>query len=327
MKALVTGAAGFLGSHVARHLLALGMDVVAVDDLSGGYLDNVPKGAQWVHASVTDLPAMERVFGDGAFEFVFHLAAYAAEGLSPFVRRFNYQNNLQGSVNLINLSLLAQIKCFVFTSSIAVYGSAPAPMTETMTPSPEDPYGIAKYAVELDLHAARRQFGLDYIIFRPHNIYGENQNLWDPYRNVIGIFMRQALRGEPLTIFGDGQQTRAFSYVEDVAPVIARAVLEPAARGEVFNIGGDQPYTINQLTSMVGQVMGTTPEVVHLRPRAEVLHAFASHDKVRRVFHVGPSTPLREGLERMARWARAIGARDALAPPQIEVGRGLPEGW
>jgi UDP-glucose 4-epimerase len=147
-----------------------------------------------------------------------------------FVRRFNYTNNLIGSVNLINQAILSEAQCFVFTSSIAVYGQNQTPMTEDLVPQPEDPYGIAKYAVELDLAAAWRMFGLPYIIFRTHNVYGERQNTADRYRNVIGIFMNRVMAGEPMPVFGDGMQRRAFSYIDDVAPIIARSPLVPAAQ-------------------------------------------------------------------------------------------------
>ena len=243
-RSLVTGGAGFIGSHVARHCLALGHEVVVLDDLSGGFRDQVPAGASFVQGSVTDHELVQRLFAEHHFDYVYHLAAYAAEGLSHFIRRFNYANNLIGSVNLINEAVKHDVKCFVFTSSIAVYGVNQLPMTEDLTPQPEDPYGIAKYAVELDLRAAHEMFGLNSIIFRPHNVYGENQNIGDRYRNVIGIFMNQIMQGQPMTIFGDGSQTRAFSYIDDVAPIIARSVDVPAAYNQVFNVGADQPYTV-----------------------------------------------------------------------------------
>jgi len=326
-KALVTGAAGFIGSHVARHLVELGMEVVALDDLSGGFRENAPAGAQWVQMSVTDHAGLARLFATEQFTYVYHLAAYAAEGLSHFIRRYNYKTNLIGSVNLINLSVLHAVKCFVFTSSIAVYGANQLPMTEDLTPEPEDPYGISKYAVELDLAAAHRQFGLDYIIFRPHNVYGEHQNIGDKYRNVIGIFMNQVLQGQPLTIFGDGQQTRAFSYIDDVAPVIARGVLTPNAFGQVFNVGGDQPYTVNELALAVSEIMGVTPDLRHLPARHEVQHAYASHDKVRAHFDLPAPIDLHTGLSRMAAWVRQAGSRKTQDFANIEIPIGLPAGW
>ncbi|MBV8879340.1 MAG: NAD-dependent epimerase/dehydratase family protein, partial [Planctomycetaceae bacterium] len=188
--ALVTGAAGFLGSHVVDYLIdTMGMSVVAMDDLSGGSKENVHKKAKFVKGSVVDDRLVQRLFKQHTFRFVYHLAAYAAEGLSHFIRRFNYTNNLIGSVNLINASVNHKVETFVFTSSIAVYGAGQVPLTEETTPKPEDPYGVAKLAVEQDLAAAHEMFGLDYVVFRPHNVYGERQNLGDKYRNVVGIFM------------------------------------------------------------------------------------------------------------------------------------------
>ena len=200
-------------------------------------------------------------------------------------------------------------------------------MTEDLLPQPEDPYGVSKLAVELDLAAAHRQFGLDYIIFRPHNVYGEHQNIGDKYRNVIGIFMNQLLQGKPLTIFGDGEQTRAFSYIDDVAPVIARSVLTPAAYGETFNVGGDQPYTVNELAQTVARVMDARPDVIHLPARKEVKDAYASHEKAARFFGQSGSTPLEIGVGRMASWVRQVGSRQTKDFANIEVPIGLPQGW
>src|SRR5439155_712575 len=194
-----------------------------------------------------DAPLIEKLFAEHRFDYVYHLAAYAAEGLSHFIRNFNYTNNVVGSANLINESVKTDVKCFVFTSSIAVYGELKPPMREDMTPRPVDPYGIAKYAIELDLRAAHEMFGLNYVIFRPHNVYGEHQNIGDKYRNVIGIFMNQIMQDKPLTVFGDGTQTRAFSYIDDVAIPIARSVSIPEAYNQVFNVGGDTPYTVTEL--------------------------------------------------------------------------------
>jgi UDP-glucose 4-epimerase len=324
---LVTGGAGFIGSHVARHCLARGDTVVVLDDLSGGFKDQVPGGAIFVEGSVTDHGLLARLFEKHRFDYVYHLAAYAAEGLSHFIRRFNYTNNVVGSVNLINEAVKHEVKCFVFTSSIAVYGAAPLPMREDMIPEPEDPYGIAKYAVELDLRAAHEQFGLNYVIFRPHNVYGEHQNIGDRYRNVIGIFMSQIMRGEPLTIFGDGEQTRAFSYIDDVAPHIAKAVVMPDTTGQVINVGADAPFSVNQLATVVGKELGVTPTLKHLPPRNEVQHAWCDHAKARSIFGECVPVPLEEGIRRMAAWAKQVGVRESRAFQAIEVGKGLPAIW
>lgn len=326
---LVTGAAGFIGAHVARSLIAQGYHVVALDDLSGGFRENVPSGATFIEGSILDHDLIDQLFAKYQFDYVFHLAAYAAEGLSHFIKRFNYNNNLIGSVNLINAAVnTGSVKCFVFTSSIAVYGRNQLPMTEDATPMPEDPYGIAKYAVELDLKEAHEMFGLPYIIFRPHNVYGELQNIGDPYRNVIGIFMNQILQGKPMTIFGDGRQTRAFSYIDDVAPIIAASIQRPEAYNQVFNVGADQPYSVLDLAHAVARAMGVTPDIRHLEARNEVVHAFSSHEKAKRYFgDLIRNVPLEEGLARMAAWVRQVGARSGRPFGQVEVKKNMPPSW
>jgi len=285
MRSLVTGGAGFIGSHVARHCLKMGHEVTVIDDLSGGFLDQVPDGATFIQGDITDYHLINSLFSEVQYDYIYHLAAYAAEGLSHFIRRFNYSNNLIGSINLINQAIKHNVKCFVFTSSIAVYGAGQLPMHESMLPQPEDPYGIAKYAVELDLSNAHEMFGLNYIIFRPHNVYGEHQNIGDKYRNVIGIFMNQIMQGEPLTIFGDGTQTRAFSYIDDVAPHIARSVTISEAYRQVINIGADIPYTVKYLAEKVGQAFSVNSKIDFLPARKEVLHAYPDHQKAKQLFN------------------------------------------
>lgn len=327
MHSLITGGAGFIGSHVARHCLALGHEVTVLDDLSGGFADQVPAGARFIQGSITDADLVSRLFAEHRFTYVYHLAAYAAEGLSHFIRRFNYTNNLIGSVNLINEAVKHEVKCFVFTSSIAVYGANQLPMREDLTPQPEDPYGIAKYAVELDLRAAHGMFGLNSIIFRPHNVYGENQNIGDRYRNVIGIFMNQIMQGQPMTIFGDGEQTRAFSYIDDVAPTIANSVNVPEAYNGIFNIGADQPYTVNYLAQVVAAAFGVKPEIRYLPARNEVVDAYSDHSKAQRIFGQSAAISLEEGVARMARWARKVGARQSSTFKEVEVLRNMPPSW
>lgn len=326
-KSLVTGGAGFIGSHVVKHALALGHEVVVLDDLSGGFEDHIPEGAIFVHGSITDEALVTELFEQHQFDYVYHLAAYAAEGLSHFIRRFNYNNNLVGSINLINESIKHKIKCFVFTSSIAVYGKGQLPMTEEMTPIPEDPYGVSKYAVELDLRSAHEMFGLNYVVFRPHNVYGENQNIGDKYRNVIGIFMNQIMQGKSLTIFGDGTQTRAFSFIDDVAIPITKAVNTPAAYNQVFNIGADKPYEVNELAKVVCAEFGVEPNITYLNARNEVLHAYSDHTRAHEVFGAASGIDLKEGISRMADWARRVGARQSQEFGNIEITEKLPDGW
>jgi len=170
-------------------------------------------------------------------------------------------------------------------------------------------------------------FGLPYVIFRPHNVYGERQNVADKYRNVIGIFMNQVLKGKPMTIFGDGMQTRAFSYIDDVAPIIAQAPLIPGSYQRTFNVGADKPYTVLELANEVARSFGTKPDVVHLPPRNEVVHAFASHDLVNEIFDPVAPVPLTRGIDRMAQWVRAHGPMKPVEFENIEVPINMPPSW
>jgi UDP-glucose 4-epimerase len=327
-KSLVTGGAGFIGSHVAEVLVNLNHQVTVLDDLSGGFKENIVPGAEFIHGSINDNDLITCLFKEKQFDYVFHLAAYAAEGLSHFIKRFNYNNNLIGSINLINASVNYGVKCFVFTSSIAVYGASPQlPMTEDTTPHPEDSYGIAKFTVEQELKACKEMFELDYIIFRPHNVFGERQNIGDKYRNVVGIFMNQILQDKPMSVFGDGEQTRAFSYIADVAPIIAESIAVPGAYNQVFNIGADQHYSVNQLASSVATAMGVEPNIVHLPARNEVVHAYSSHDKIRKVFGDRELVSLDDGLSRMADWVKQHGARSSSKFENIEVTKNFPKAW
>jgi len=325
---LVTGGAGFIGSHVAEELVNQKHQVVVLDDLSGGFTDNVVTGAEFVHGSINDVELVNRLFAEKKFEYVFHLAAYAAEGLSHFIKRFNYNNNLIGSVNLINASINHNVKCFVFTSSIAVYGASPVlPMTEETPAHPEDSYGIAKLAVEQELKTCKEMFDLNYIIFRPHNVFGERQNIGDKYRNVVGIFMNQILQDKPMSVFGDGEQTRAFSYIADVAPIIAQSINVPEAYNQIFNVGADQHYSVNQLAESISRAMGVEPDIAHLPARNEVMHAYSSHDKVARIFGERKIYSLDEGLKRMADWVKQHGARASKKFEGVEVEKNFPKAW
>lgn len=323
----ISGGAGFIGSHLARELLKRDHRVVIIDDLSGGFVENIPDRALFACGSVSDGTFVNSVFRQYNFDFVFHLAAYAAENLSHFIKRFNYENNVIGSVNLINASVNYGVKRFIFTSSIAVYGDRNGCVTEDDTPMPEDSYGIAKLAIERELAISHKMFGLDYTIFRPHNVYGEFQNLGDPYRNVVGIFMNQLMQNKPMTIYGDGFQQRAFSYIGDVAPVLADCLVVPESKGETYNIGADTPYTVNELAEEVAHAMGRFPVVEHLPPRVEAKIAIATHTRVRRAFGERQQTSLQDGLAKMAAWAKQAGVRQSKEFTNIEVRKNLPAHW
>ena len=326
-KSLVTGCAGFIGSHVCDELLAMGHEVYGLDDLSGGYAGNVPNSVEFSIGSICNVELVDNLFKAHKFDYVFHLAAYAAEGLSHFIRRFNYENNVIGSINLINASVNHAVKRFVFTSSIAVYGHNSLSNYEEDVPYPVDPYGIAKYAVEMDLMAAAEMFGLEYTIFRPHNVYGIRQNISDKYRNVIGIFMNQAMRGESMTIFGPGDQKRCFSHISGVAPAIAQSVELTQTVGRIFNIGGDTPYTINHLARMVSKAMGVEVDMAHLPRRNEVDVATANHTAIREIFGDTEKLSLEEGLFEMAQWVTERGSSKPSEFGKIEVRKNLPESW
>jgi UDP-glucose 4-epimerase len=324
---LVTGGAGFIGSHVAEQLVRRGHRTVVLDDLSGGFEENVPAECQFVRGSILDHRLIDRLFDEHGFDYVFHLAAYAAEGLSHFIKRFNYNNNVVGSVNLINASVNHNVRRFVFTSSIAVYGAGQTPMTEEMTPKPEDSYGIAKFAVEQELRASYEMFGLEFTVFRPHNVYGERQNVGDRYRNVVGIFMNQLLNNQPMTVFGDGEQERAFTHISDVAPVIAESVEIPNARNEVFNVGADVPFTVNRLARLVADAMHHECRIQHLDARHEVKIAFSDHSKATRVFGERNNMPLEDGIRAMAAWVMRYGARTSGVFEGLEIEKNLPPSW
>jgi UDP-glucose 4-epimerase len=325
---LVTGGAGFIGSHVAKELIKMGYRVTILDDLSGGFVSNLPPEAVFIKGSVVDERLIESIFEQYHFTYVFHLAAYAAEGLSHFIRRFNYRNNLIGSVNLINESIKNEVKCFVFTSSIAVYGEGQAPFKEDTAPKPEDPYGISKLAVEMDLMNAHKMFGLNSIIFRPHNVYGENQNIGDKYRNVIGIFLNRMKKGQTLPVFGDGSQTRAFSYISDVAGPIAHSIEISEAYNQIFNIGGDQPYSVKFLAELIREQSEQGIEIEYLEARNEVLHAWSDHSKARRVFGKQMrNVPIEEGLKRMIHWVDKVETMEPTKFEGIEIEKNLPEFW
>lgn len=326
-KILVTGGAGFMGSHIVDELIKLGQEVFILDDLSGGFNENINSNAEFINGTVCDVDLVNNLFREKKFDYVFHLAAYAAEGLSHFIKHFNYQNNLIGSINLINASINNNIKCFVFTSSIAVYGASQPPMVEEMTPQPEDPYGIAKYAVELELKVSKEMFGLDYVIFRPHNVYGQRQNIGDKYRNVVGIFMNQIMQNLPITVFGDGKQKRAFTHIKDVAPIMIKSIFEPKAYNQIFNIGTDEAVTVNKLAELVFNAMGKKSEMKYLLERNEVKFAYSDHQKVKDILGYKDNILLSDGLKEMAEWAKKAGVKKSKEFNNIEILKNLPPSW
>lgn len=304
-KILITGIAGLLGSNFSRYLLSKGYEVVGIDDFSGGYRENLPEGIRCSTLNLENLSALDQFFREEKPEYIYHFAAYAAEGLSPFIRSYNYRNNLICSTNLITEAINYGIKKFIFTSSMAVYGAENTPpFTEDMRQSPSDPYGVAKYAVEMDLALANAQFGLDYSIIRPHNVVGIYQNIWDRYRNVIGIWIRQSIHGESLSVFGDGLQTRAFSDIDFYMEPLEKLMTQ--FNGETFNLGADRARTIletAQLVQKCAKNFGFSPKIQHFEARHEAKNAFCNHDKAKKWLQFNDETILENTINKMFAWA------------------------
>ena len=305
MKIFVTGCAGLLGANYTRHLLNNGHEVIGIDDLSGGYKAFIAKGEKFkfIKLNLEKRKKLVELFEEHKPDVLLHFAAYAAEGLSPFIRNFNYRNNLICSANLINECINHNTK-FIFTSSMAVYGEQEPPFTEDKKPQPVDPYGIAKYAVECDLKLAHEQFGLRYNIVRPHNVLGIYQNIWDRYRNVIGIFIRKTLNRQPILVYGDGEQTRAFSDIKYYMEPFDRLLTD--CDNETFNIGADKYFTLNEVAKTVqeiGKKYGYEVPIEYGEPRHEVKHAYCNHDKAKNLLKFEDDTKLEELIESIFVWA------------------------
>lgn len=311
-RILITGACGLLGNHLSRHLLDRGHEVIGIDNLSGGYREFMDPRVDFFELDLVNHEAVDDVFRLRQPEYVYHFAAYAAVGLSPFIRRFNYNNNVVASMNVINSCVNHNTKKIIFTSSMDVYGSAYAPpYTEELIPVPEDPYGIAKFAIEMDLKAAARTFGLRYSVVRPHNVFGVYQNIWDKYRNVLGIWIRQTLSGQDLTVYGDGGQIRSFSDVRFYMTPFE--TLMNTHDGETFNIGADTHTSIIDAATQfvdVARQRGYTPKIVHLEPRDEVRNAYCDHTKAKTLLGFQDGTDFPALLDDMLMWA----AREPMRP-------------
>ena len=328
MKIFVTGCAGLLGSNYCRHLLENGHEVIGIDNLSGGYKAFVPKGENFtfVKLNLENRKKVVELFDEHKPEVLIHFAAYAAEGLSPFIRNFNYRNNLICSANLINECIKNDTK-MIFTSSMAVYGEQEPPFTEDKRPQPIDPYGVAKYAVECDLRLAHEQFGLRYNIVRPHNVLGVYQNIWDKYRNVIGIFIRKTLNGQPILVYGDGEQTRAFSDIKYYMEPFDKLLID--YDNEIFNIGADKYFTLNEVAETVqkiGKKYGYDVPIEHGEPRHEVKHAYCDHTKAKTVLDFKDETNLEELIESMFVWAMKQPNRK-VKQMEYEVTKDMYEYW
>jgi UDP-glucose 4-epimerase len=331
MKVIITGIAGFIGSHVADEMLRLGWEVAGIDNLSGGFAGNIPSEVKFFERDCCS--NLDDIFQEISPDAVVHLAAYAAEGLSHHIPTFNYHNNLISTANVLTTAHRAGAKQFAFSSSIAVYGHplAAEPLTEETRCWPCDPYGIAKLACEQHIAAFHNYYGSPtYTIFRPHNVFGPRQNISDPFRNVVGIFFRCAKLGLPFPIFGDGSQTRSFSYIDVVAKCIASCFTTPYAANQIFNIGGERSLTVIELAQMVANLTQTTTGIEYLPSRNEVQHAHALHSKARQVFPTAfeNAISVEAGLKLMLEHldGRMVPMPTA-CPSAIEIFERLPSKW
>lgn len=326
-KVVITGVAGFLGSHLADRFIAEGHKVVGIDSLIGGYLDNVPEAVEFhsrdlVKHSVVDLL-------EGA-DLVVHAACTAYEGLSVFSPALVVANTSQATVEILSQSVKAGVKKFVYLSSMARYGTLPTPYTEDMEPKPQDPYGIAKLASERLVQNICDTHGLDWVILVPHNIIGPRQKYDDPYRNVASIMTNRLLQGKPPVIYGDGEQMRCFSFIQDVVEPLYVACMSDQALRQVINIGPDEEsITINELAEKLQKIVGTDFDPIYTggRPQ-EVKIALCSSNKAREILDYKTSTTLEEGLTQLVDWIKARGAREFEyhLPIEIQSPR-LPETW
>jgi UDP-glucose 4-epimerase len=327
MNVLITGVAGLLGARLADWIVdnIPNANVVGIDDLSGGYLENVNPKVTFCKLNLAEQD-FSRIFDEHKFDYVFHFAAYAAEGVSPFIREFNYRNNLISTAKVVNNCVNFDIKRLVFTSSLAVYGVGNPPFSEDDNLMPIDPYGVAKMACEQDIQIAGWQHNLDWCIIRPHNVYGIKQNIWDKYRNVLGIWMYQHLNGMPMTIFGDGLQKRAFSYIDDCLAPLWNAATRDSCSKQIINLGATKEVTIKEANDVLREIIGGG-DVIYAEPRHEVKYSHPTHEKSVKLLDYKDETSLEDALTSMWEWARIQPMRERFVWKPYEIEKGVYSYW
>jgi len=328
MKILITGVAGLLGSRLADWIVENKpeVEIVGIDDLSGGYIENVNPKIKFYQTNLLE-KSISVIFEIEKPDYVYHFAAYAAEGLSPFIRTYNYQNNLVVTAGIVNECIKHNIKRLVFTSTMAVYGHGNGNIfDENQIPCPVDPYGIAKYGCEMDIKVAGEQHGLDWCIIRPHNVYGIKQNIWDKYRNVLGIWMYQHMNNEPMTIFGDGEQKRSFSFIDDCLESLWKSSQQENCSKEIINLGGTKHYSINEANSILRDVIknGVT---VYKEQRHEVKVAVPTWQKSVELLGYEDKTSLYDGLSKMWEWSQTQPKRERFVWDNYEIEKGIYSFW
>lgn len=328
MNVLITGVAGLLGSRLADWIVENKPDVkiIGIDNLTGGYEENINKKVNFFNLDCKS-NELSSIFQSHKIDYVFHFAAYAAEGLSPFIRKYNYENNLISTANIINECIKHNVTRLVFTSTLAIYGHGYGGVfDESQIPKPIDPYGVAKYGCEMDIQIAGEQHGLDWTIIRPHNVYGIKQNIWDKYRNVLGIWMYQHLNVLPMTIFGDGEQTRAFSFIDDSLEPLWNSAIRPEASKEIINLGGIEEVSIKNACKILQEVIGGG-EIVHLEARHEVKNSIPTFQKSIDILGFQHKTSMKEGLTIMWDWVQKQPNRDRFVWSNYELDKGIYSFW
>lgn len=327
---LITGAAGFIGSRLADWILENRpeYEVVGIDNLFGGYMENVDDRVVFYKRDLScDL--IDDIFRKHEFEYVFHMACYAAEGLSPFMRMFNDRNNMLATDNIINECAMHGVKRLVYTSSMSVYGWGETKgrlFNENDTPAPIDPYAVSKYACELNVKNAGETHGLDWCIIRPHNVAGIKQNIWDKYRNVLGIWMYAMKRDEPMLIYGTGEQTRAFTCVDDCLEPFWKAATEDETSKEIINLGGMKGYTIKEAAETLCKVAGYD-RLEYREPRHEVKYAIPDPRKSIELLDYKELKPFEEWLADMWEWAKKQPDRPQYKWENYEITKGIYGYW
>ncbi len=310
MRVLITGVAGFMGSHLADAFLAKGHEVVGIDNLIGGYAENVPSGVDFYALDLANLDELHKPFQK--VELVVHTACTAYEGLSVFSPALVVQNTMQITSTVMSASVKAGVRKVVHLSSMARYGTQEiVPFTENLVPKPQDPYGIAKYAAELLIRNISDTHGLEYVILVPHNIIGPRQKFDDPFRNVASIMVNRMLQGKQPIVYGDGTQKRCFSFMQDVIDPLMLACESQVVDGMVVNIGPDEEFvTINELAERIAKLLKFELDPIYMpgRPQ-EVKDANCSANLAREMLGYKTSTSLDEGLAQLVEWIKLKGPR------------------
>lgn len=329
VRVFISGVAGFLGSHLADAFLARGDTVVGCDNLIGGYRDNVPKGVLFAEVDCNELRSVRSLMA--ASDVAYHLAATPHEGLSVFSPHENARHGIGASAAMFSAAIETGVKRFVFASSMARYGTQETlPFTEDMTPRPQDPYGIGKWASELMLKNLCDTHGMEYVVAVPHSIIGPRQKYDDPFRNVVSIFINMMLQGRQPFIYGDGGQERCFSYVTDCVEPLVRMATATNVVGETINIGPDEEVvTVLQLASIIAKAIDFRLDPVFIDDRpCEVKLAHCSADKSRQLLGYEPRVGLDWAIGQMIGWIRERGPKPFTYHLATEINNDkLPETW